>query len=173
MEWTALLERELTDTYRSAFALIDMADDSMLGWKPATGENWMAVGQLLRHLTDACGAPFKGFATGDWGLPPDFDPNELTPEQMLPPAEAMPSVGSVAEAKALIEEDRRLAFDILAGLDDETLGTKKVSVFWDPREEVLGLQLLHMVEHLAQHRAQLFYYLKLLGKPVNTSHLWS
>jgi hypothetical protein len=29
-----------------------------------------------------------------------------------------------------------------------------------------------MVEHLAQHKGQLFYYFKLQGKPVNTGHLW-
>jgi hypothetical protein len=26
--------------------------------------------------------------------------------------------------------------------------------------------------HLAQHKGQLFYYLKLQGKPVNTTDLW-
>ncbi len=29
-----------------------------------------------------------------------------------------------------------------------------------------------MIEHLKQHKGQLFYYLKLQGKPVNTSDLW-
>ena len=29
-----------------------------------------------------------------------------------------------------------------------------------------------MVGHLANHKAQLFYYLKLLGKDVNTMHLY-
>ena len=29
-----------------------------------------------------------------------------------------------------------------------------------------------MAEHLAQHKAQLFYYLKLQGKDVNTMHLY-
>jgi hypothetical protein len=29
-----------------------------------------------------------------------------------------------------------------------------------------------MIQHLAQHKGQLFYYLKLQGKPVNTAHLW-
>ena len=29
-----------------------------------------------------------------------------------------------------------------------------------------------MVEHLATHKAQLFYYLKLQGKDVDTMHLW-
>jgi hypothetical protein len=37
---------------------------------------------------------------------------------------------------------------------------------------ILGQRLLQMVAHLAQHKAQLFYYLKLQGKPVHTGHLW-
>jgi uncharacterized damage-inducible protein DinB len=32
--------------------------------------------------------------------------------------------------------------------------------------------MLFMVEHLNQHKGQLFYYLKLQGKPVKTPDLW-
>ena len=37
---------------------------------------------------------------------------------------------------------------------------------------VLGRRLLQMVEHLNQHKGQLFYYLKLQGVPVHTGNLW-
>jgi len=37
---------------------------------------------------------------------------------------------------------------------------------------ILGHRLLHMVDHLALHKAQLYYYLKLQGKSVNTDTLW-
>jgi len=37
---------------------------------------------------------------------------------------------------------------------------------------VLGHHLLQMVEHLNSHKSQLFYYLKMQGKPVNTGDLW-
>jgi hypothetical protein len=36
----------------------------------------------------------------------------------------------------------------------------------------LGRYLLQMVQHLDRHKGQLFYYLKLQGKPVNTADLW-
>jgi len=36
----------------------------------------------------------------------------------------------------------------------------------------LGHRLLGMVGHLELHKAQLFYYLKLQGKPVNTMHMY-
>jgi len=29
-----------------------------------------------------------------------------------------------------------------------------------------------MVSHLNAHKSQLFYYLKLMGKDVNTAHMW-
>ena len=37
---------------------------------------------------------------------------------------------------------------------------------------LLGHRLLQMVDHLKQHKGQLFYYLKLQGKPVSTTDLW-
>jgi hypothetical protein len=37
---------------------------------------------------------------------------------------------------------------------------------------ILGRRLLQMVDHLKAHKGQLFYYLKLQGKPVNTHDYW-
>ncbi len=146
-------------------------DDDTLDWKPATGGNWMTTGQLLKHITEACGGAFRGFVTGDWGLPDGTDLSELSPEEMLPPAEAMPAIGSVAEAKRALSDDRRLALATLAKLTAQDL-EKPTPAPWDPTELLLGHRLLQMVEHLKQHKAQLFYYLKLQGEPVNTGDLW-
>jgi hypothetical protein len=58
-----------------------------------------------------------------------------------------------------------------AGEDD--LANKKMAAPWAPGVEyALGRHLLQMVQHLDRHKAQLFYYLKLQGKPVNTADLW-
>jgi len=173
MTWTELLKAQAESAYASTERLIDLVDDDGLGWKPAAGENWMTTGQLLRHVADACGAPCRGFVTGDWGMPDGFDPSELPPEEMLPPAEKLPTVGSVAEAKRLLAEDKAVALEMIESCGDEDLANRRVSAPWDPREEILGRSLLQMIGHLAGHKAQLFYYLKLQGKPVNTSHLWS
>jgi len=44
---------------------------------------------------------------------------------------------------------------------------------WEPENaRSLGLHCLSMVQHLDSHRHQLFYYLKLMGKDVNTMTLW-
>ena len=66
---------------------MDLVDDDHLEWKPSTGSNWMTMGQLLRHITEACGMSIRGFVTGDWGMPEGVDLSTLPPEEMLPPAE--------------------------------------------------------------------------------------
>ena len=162
MSWTELLAREIEYVYDVTDKLIDLVDDDKLDWKPATGENWMTTGQVLMHITSACGGPCKGFVTGDWGMP----------EDMLPPAEKMPTIGSVAEAKKLLAEDKQVALDMVQQAGEEDLANKSAPAPWDQGEMILGHRLLHMVTHLNLHKNQLFYYLKLQGKPVNTNHLW-
>lgn len=105
-------------------------------------------------------------------MPEGVDLSELPPEEMLPPAEKLPALDSVADAKRLLAEDKAVALEMIEQSGEVDLASKKVSAPWDPREIALGKQLLQMIGHLEQHKAQLFYYLKLQGKPVNTGHLW-
>jgi uncharacterized damage-inducible protein DinB len=173
MTWTELLKVQIEAAYASADALMAMVADDDLSWKPETGENWMTVGQVLHHLTDACGAPCKGLVTGDWGMPEGFDLSEMPPEEMLPPAEKLAAIDSVAEARAKLAEDKAVALAMIEQSGEEDLSTRQVAAPWDPRPETLGRYLLQMIGHLETHKAQLYYYLKLQGKPVNTSNLWS
>jgi uncharacterized damage-inducible protein DinB len=172
MSWTGLLTREIEYTYGVTEKLIDKVSDGDLTWKPPTGTNWMTTGQLLMHIATACGPVFQGFITGDWGLPEGADPSQLSPDEMLPPAEKMPSIDSVAKAKALLAEDKRMSLDMLGKTSEDDLAGKKAPAPWDPSEMILGHRLLQMLGHLTQHKGQLFYYLKLQGKPVNTGDLW-
>jgi hypothetical protein len=172
MNWTQLLKAETAAAYAVTEKLVALVDESALGWKPATGNNWMTTGQLLKHLTESCGACFRGFVKGDWGMPEGVDIDNLPPEAMLPPAEKLPAVASLAEATRLLLRDKHLAFDMLASCSEEELATRIAQAPWDPTEMVLGRRLLQMIEHLNQHKGQLFYYLKLQGKPVNTGDLW-
>lgn len=169
MNWTELLKAEIQSAYATTDKLMGLVDDKALEWKPSTGTNWMTTGQLLKHIAEGCGVAFRGFITGDWGMPEGTDMSEMT---QLPPAEKMPAIESVAEARRLLDEDRRLAIDTLATRGEEALAHDKAPAPWDPAEMVLGHRLLQMVEHLKQHKGQLFYYLKLQGKPVNTGDLW-
>ncbi|MBZ5572905.1 MAG: hypothetical protein LAO09_13620 [Acidobacteriia bacterium] len=43
---------------------------------------------------------------------------------------------------------------------------------WGGCEVSLFQHLLQMIAHLNQHKGQLFYYHKLIGKDVNTRDLW-
>jgi len=169
MKWKPFLEENCGYQYAVTERLMDMVTDDMLDWKPATGKNWMTVGQLLKHITESCGLCVKGFVTGDWGMPENSGGE---PVDMLPPAEKLPTVCCVAEAKRLLAEDKALAFELLAGCSEEELDTRIATAPWDPMEYPLGRRMLEMANHLQQHKGQLFYYLKLQGLPVGTNHLW-
>mgnify|MGYP001345581578 CR=1 FL=1 len=172
MSWPELIKREIQFTYKSAEGLMGLVDEDNIDWKPSDSNNWMTTGQVLRHLTIACGTGFKGFVTGEWGMPDGMDVSEMSMEDMLPPAEKMPSIESAAEAIKLLKEDMKLALDILGQCSVEDLNNKPAPAPWDPSPMILGHRLLSMVDHLKSHKAQLYYYLKLLGKPVNTGTLW-
>ncbi len=172
MNWTNLLTNEIESVYHAALGLVDFVDEDKLVWKPATGSNWMTTAQLLMHLTNACGAGMKGLITGDWGLPEGMDINNIPPENMLPPAEKMPAIGSATEVRRLLESDRLCALDMIAKAGEERLASEQLATPWNPVRLLLGYQFLLMVKHLDQHKAQLFFYLKLQGKPLHTGHLW-
>jgi hypothetical protein len=55
MNWTTLLNASVEETTKATDALMAMVGDADLGWKPASGRNWMTTGQLLMHLTNSCG----------------------------------------------------------------------------------------------------------------------
>jgi uncharacterized damage-inducible protein DinB len=173
VNWTQLLTSEIESTYATTARLLNKVDPDGLDWKPESGGNWMTVGQLLKHISNACGGACKGFVTGDWGLPAGTKLEDLSPEEMLPPAEKMPSIGSVEEAQKLLLEDKTIALNMIGQAGENDLANKEIAAPWAPGVEyALGRHLLQMVQHLDRHKGQLFYYLKLQGKPVNTADLW-
>jgi hypothetical protein len=144
-----------------------MAPEEQWAWKP--GEpNSMNLGQICTHLRDATGMPTKGFVTGDWGRAPGAEVKE---EDMLPTAERMPSLPKAEVLKSL-EEDRLLLHKMLDSLPTEEFDHKNVFVPWAQCEAPLWMMCLQMVEHQANHKAILFSYLKRMGLPVNTMHLY-
>ena len=171
MNWTEMLTQEVGETYHAAKGLIRLVDDAALGWKPASGENWMTTGQLIEHMTEACGACCRGFLTGDWSFSggPAGDP---PPVDALAPATGMRTATSVRETLEKLAADERVALDSIRAAGERDLATKELPAPWDPTPSALGVHFLHMVGHLGTHKAQLFYYLKLQGKPVHTGHLY-
>ncbi len=172
MNWKEMITESINYNYKVTGDLFDVIDEDKLDWKPSETNNWMTIGQLLKHLSDGTGSAFKGIITGDWGMPEGMNMEDMKPDEMLPPAEKMPTVESLSEAKKILEDDKALAIEMLDKCSEEKLDTEPTPVPWDPENIILGQRLLQMILHQTSHRHQLFYYLKLLGKPVNTGHLW-
>jgi hypothetical protein len=157
MGWKGILKAELEDAYQAARGLILRIEPNSLDWKPQAGENWMTTGQLLYHLTDACGSMFDGFVNGKW----EFGEGD-----------SLPSVESPSQALERLDDDRHRAMEVLDGLREADLVDRTVVAPWQKEGHPLGYQLSAMIDHLHSHKSQLFYYLKLQGQPVHTGHLW-
>jgi len=73
----------------------------------------------------------------------------------------------------MLADDKKLAIETVDGAGEEALANRDAAAPWAPEDSyALGRHLIQMVGHLSTHKSQLFYYLKLLGKPVNTGDLW-
>jgi len=169
-----LLKKHVEETYHATLGMLELVDEDALDWKPATGDNWMTTGQLLWHLEHACGLMAGCFVTGDWSVLSSFetDESQRDPETGLLPAAAMKSVESVAAARTAIEADKAKALAAIDEAGEERLANEEGVAPWNPTPRALGYNLLECVQHLGTHKAQLFYYLKLQGKPVHTGTLW-
>jgi uncharacterized damage-inducible protein DinB len=168
-----VLLEEAEAIYAITEKLFRRVTDSDLSWKPVTGENWMTMGQLLMHCASfGCGKAIQGFVKGDWGMPEGVGPEDLDAAQHVPPAAALPCVESVAQALELLANDRSLTLRCIGDVEEAELLAKRFTAPWGGREISLFQHLLLMIAHLTQHKGQLFYYLKLMGKDVNTSDLW-
>ena len=173
MKWTDLLKEEMKLPYDSAAAMMKLVDDKKLSWKPKTGKNWFTTGQLLLHLSSSCGTGCRGFVTGEWkddSVSPEYHPEGAS---ALPPAEKYLSAKSVQEALQRLEADRKLALEMIDRAGEDALENRRSAPPWGGPELSLGRHILMMIDHLKIHKAQLFYYLKLQGKPVHTGTLWS
>ena len=169
MTLTQVLLDEAETTYAVVERLVRRVEDRELSWKPSEGRDWMTVGQLLMHCASfGCGKAVQGFVSGEW-------PIEAQREQAdvhVPPAASLPAASSVQEALDLLTEDRRVTLRSIAAAGESNLLSRRITAPWGGRELPLFQQLLEMIKHLAQHKGQLFYYLKLMGRTVDSRDLW-
>lgn len=162
MNWTDLLTSEIEEAYRATAGLMDLVDEEKLDWAPDSSVEWMSTRRLLRHLSDACGWCAENFVQDRW----------LAVMQGKPEDQPPTSVETVSEAKAELAKDKQRVLDAIATAGEEALASRRIAAPWDPTERPLGQHVLQMIGHLNLHKAQLFYYLKLQGKPVNTFTLY-
>ena len=140
--------------------LFRMFPPEKLDWKPT--EKSFSAAQLMAHMAAALRVYGNGIATGTWGfksMREIFVSNRRTPASSLDE--------SIAALHANYQEFKRLVgrlteqeFD--AEIDSPQMGRA-------PRWRAAMLA----VEHHASHKAELFMYLKMIGEPVHTGHLYS
>lgn len=146
--------------YRPTAKLISLAPAGQLDWKPAAG-NSMTLGQLLHHLS-TCPGIFVAAVNN--AFPPADAFQKFIQEDLkhttTPEVAAREASRGWEEAKAT-----------LSGVSEADFQTKLVNIPWGPPIP-LWRASLGMAEHWANHKYQLFFYLKLLGLPVNTMTLY-
>jgi len=147
--------------YRPSAKLISLAPANKLDWKPAQG-NYMTLGQLLHHLA-MCPGTFVAAANNAF---PPAEAFQKFVEEDLKSTKA-PDVAGRELSRGW--DEARAALSRVG--DADFLG-KTVAVPWGPPMP-LWRTCLGMAEHWANHKYQLFFYLKLLGLPVNTMTLYA
>lgn len=141
--------------------LINLLPGESLKWRPGTGDAW-PVEVLLGHLLDC----IAGFCAVLQAVEPErlahFSALRSLPvNQACTPREALIRI---ALYEARINEGFAL-------LDDDRLAGTVATVFVENGETVLTL-LLGNLEHLINHKHQLFTYLKQMGVPVESRDLY-
>ncbi len=147
--------------HRPSAKLISMASAGKLDWKPASG-NYMNLGQLLHHLSTCPG----GFVMAVNNAFPPSDAFQKFLQEDLKNTKT-PEVAGRELSRGWDE-----AKAALSGLSLADFQVRMVAVPWGPPMP-LWRTCLAMAEHWANHKYQLFFYLKLLGQPVNTMTLYA
>lgn len=145
--------------------LVSLAPVERLSWRPEMPDGQTAaidLGHLLGHLLTClagfCAALYAAF------------PAELSDMEKLRSLTVDHSCAP-GETRERIALYSRHISQGLARCSDEDLGRKIKTVFV-PEGETLLTILLGNLEHLGNHKYQLFFYLKMLGVKVGTPDLY-
>jgi hypothetical protein len=146
--------------------LIGLVPAGQLEWRPATtvvhGEPIADLGHLLGHLLDCHAGICAAFHAAFPSRLSDFAAlRALKVNHSCQPEEARGRIASYSKYIAR-------GFELCT---DEDLGRKVPTVF-APQGEPLATILLGNLEHLLNHKYQLFMYLKLLGVAVSSADLY-
>ncbi|MCK4762807.1 MAG: DinB family protein [Candidatus Aminicenantes bacterium] len=148
--------------HKASLGLIKLTPEDKLDFKPMEGV--MTIGQVVKHLTDALGGSLTMAINNSWP--------EIPEGEMLPPAEKMPKANSAAEAAKEIEADWELLNREIEKITDGEFNENKINVPWMPFPMTYLEFMMQAMEHLSNHRMQLFTWLKLSGEKLHTGHLY-
>jgi hypothetical protein len=141
--------------------LITLLPADRLDWKPVCGGPWSVL-LLLGHLLDCLAGLCAVLAARDpGGLAHFSELRKLPVNYDCPPAEA---IGRIEMYRARIDEG-------FAQLKDADLAVPIPTVFVKKGEPLLTL-LLGNLEHLINHKHQLFTWLQQMGVDVKTRDLY-
>lgn len=155
-----LFAKYLDDIARPTRTLIQMAPADKLGWVPGP-QNFMTLGQLLHHLA-GCPALFP-LAVRD-AMPAPEEMPRITQEDLK-------NTATPDRALRVLQENLRQAKEAVGGISERDWGSRVIRVPW-AKPMLLSRVLVDLAGHWLNHKMQLFFYLKMLGYPVNTMALY-
>jgi hypothetical protein len=157
---SCVLEKILEQIDRTEH-LIGLLPPNSAEWTPEIPGSW-PVGALLGHLLDA----MAGFCAALYAASPNRLPQlrELRNVQVNHLCSASEALGRIALYRTAIEGG-------FSAITDADLGVAVPTVFVSQGEPLLTL-LLGNLEHLLNHKYQLFMYLKLMGIDARTADLY-
>ena len=159
------IQQKVLEAIELTAHLVSLVPSESLEWRPVAPGNGIAaidLGHLLGHLLDCLGGFCAAFYAAFPARLSDFEAlRSLTVNHFC----------AREEATIRIETYSTCIIRAFECCSDEDLGRKLATVFV-PSGEPLVTVLLGNLEHLINHKYQLFFYLKLLGSPVGTQDLY-
>lgn len=160
-ELTVFFLGKLEEQIERTLHLIALIPDDKIEWQPQPESH--RVCDLLGHLLEC----LAGFCATLYAVKPD-DLAHFGRLRTLPVNHCC----DVNEASERIKDYLTHIRQGTALLEDRDLARRVPTVFVPEGEAVMTL-LLGNLEHLTNHKYQLFFYLKLIGIPVTTADLYS
>lgn len=142
-------------------ALVEKLPDAKSGWTPPAGSGW-STDRLLGHLLDC----LAGMCAVLYAAHPDA----LDHFRALRELPVNHRCGR-DEARTRIREYGRAIGQGFALLTDDDLA-RPISTVFVPAGEMLITLILGNLEHITNHKHELFTHLKLMGVPVSTRDLY-
>ena len=159
------LAEKVLETIERTDHLVSLVPGHLLGWRPELPPGATEVtdlGQLLGHLLDClsgfCAAFYRAFPKQ---LADFVELRSIAVNQSCSPVEARTRI-------KVYEDHIRRGFKYCT---DEGLATK-ISTIFVPEGTTLLTVLLGNLEHLINHKYQLFFYLKLAGVRVGSRDIY-
>jgi hypothetical protein len=157
---TGLILSKLEEQVDRAEHLLDLIPQDKIQWQPLPDS--LRVCEVLGHLLEC----LAGFCATLYAV----NRERLAHFERLRELPVNHCCG-IEEARTRLRDYSKHIEEGFALLGDDDLARQVATVFAPEGEAVLKI-LLANLEHFINHKYQLFFYLKLLGVPLNTSDLY-